>query len=202
MDEVQRLSEIAQTRGLRVCVVESLTSGRLSSAVGAGAEASTWFAGGLIAYLTDVKENLLGLGPGIDPCSADCAVQIARGGLRLFEAEVCVSTTGVGGPGAEGGHPAGTVYLGWATAEGAGHRALNLLGDPEQVIDDATEAAVRLLLFHAEAARPAGPRRTSASASHTGTSPIRSGASGADAASSASSSSLSGRTSPTASANG
>lgn len=201
MEEVHRLSEISRERGLRVCVVESLTSGRLAAAVGAGEDASTWFAGGVVAYLTDVKERLLGLTPGTDPCSATCAQQIAEGGLSLFDADVCVSTTGVGGPGPEGGHPAGTVFLGWATRQGTGHRALSLLGDPEQVIDDASDAALRLLLFHAETVRPAGPLRTPTEG-QPGTSPILSGAPGADAAASASSSSVSGRTAPTASANG
>ncbi|WP_292904158.1 CinA family protein [Microbacterium sp.] len=201
MDEVRRLSEIARERGLRVCVVESLTSGRLAATVGAGEDASSWFAGGIVAYLTDVKERLLGLTPGTDPCSAACAQQIAEGGLALFDADVCVSTTGVGGPGPEGGHPPGEVHLGWATPLGTGHRALSLTGEPEQVIDEASDAALRLLLFHAEAVRPAGPLRAPAGL-QPGTSPIRSGASGADAAASASSSSLSGRTSPTASAKG
>lgn len=201
MDEVRRLSEIARERGLRVCVVESLTSGRLAATVGAGEDASSWFAGGIVAYLTEVKERLLGLTPGTDPCSAACAQQIAGGGLALFDADVCVSTTGVGGPGPEGGHPPGEVHLGWATPLGTGHRALSLTGEPEQVIDEASDAALRLLLFHAEAVRPAGPLRAPAGL-QPGTSPIRSGASGADAAASASSSSLSGRTSPTASAKG
>ncbi|MDQ0649455.1 nicotinamide-nucleotide amidase [Microbacterium natoriense] len=201
MDEVRRLSEIARERGLRVCVVESLTSGRLAATVGAGEDASSWFAGGIVAYLTEVKERLLGLTPGTDPCSAACAQQIAEGGLALFDADVCVSTTGVGGPGPEGGHPPGEVHLGWATPLGTGHRALSLTGEPEQVIDEASDAALRLLLFHAEAVRPAGPLRAPAGL-QPGTSPIRSGASGADAAASASSSSLSGRTSPTASAKG
>lgn len=201
MDEVRRLSEIARERGLRVCVVESLTSGRLAATVGAGEDASSWFAGGIVAYLTEVKERLLGLTPGTDPCSAACAQQIAEGGLALFDADVCVTTTGVGGPGPEGGHPPGEVHLGWATPLGTGHRALSLTGEPEQVIDEASDAALRLLLFHAEAVRPAGPLRAPAGL-QPGTSPIRSGASGADAAASASSSSLSGRTSPTASAKG
>jgi len=202
MDEVHRLSEIARERGLRICVAESLTSGRLAAEVGAGPDASAWFAGGLVAYATDVKERALGLAPGTDPCSASCARQIAEGGLALFRADVCVSTTGVGGPGPEDGHPPGTVYLGWATAQGSGHRALSLPGDPAQVVDEAVRAAVRLLLFHAEGARRPGPLRTPTAPAQPGTSPMRSGAPGADAAASASSRSHSGRTSPTASAKG
>ncbi|GAT73696.1 CinA domain-containing protein [Microbacterium sp. HM58-2] len=189
MEELARVSGIARERGLSVCVAESLTSGRLANTVGAAEAASTWFAGGIVAYLTEVKERVLGLTPGTDPCSATCAEQLAAGALALFDADICVSTTGVGGPGPEGGHPAGTVYLGWATAEGRGHRALALVGDPEQVLEQATAAAARLLALHLEAVRPAGPRRhDGASASQRpGASPIRRGAPGADAAAIASS---------------
>lgn len=157
--DLERLSELARDRGLRMCVAESLTSGGLASTVGAGENASEWFAGGIVAYFTEVKERVLGLTPGTDPTSAECAEQLATGALRLFDADIAVSTTGVGGPDPKGGHPPGTVYLGWATAEGAGHRRLALTGGPEEVLDASVEAAVRLLAFHAEGLRPAGPRR-------------------------------------------
>lgn len=199
MDGLERLSEIARERGLKVCVAESLTSGRLANTVGAGADAADWFSGGVVAYRAETKERVLGIVPGTDPCSAACAEQLAVGALELFDADICVSTTGVGGPGPEGGHPPGTVYLGWATQLATGHRALAFPGAPAAVLDAATDAAVRLLLFHLEALRLPGPRRNKG---QPGTSPIRNGAPGADAAASASSSSLSGRTSPTASANG
>lgn len=199
MEELERLSEIARARELTICVAESLTSGRLANTVGAGPEAATWFSGGIVAYRTEVKERLLGLATGTDPCSSACAEQLAAGALALFDADVCVSTTGVGGPGPEGGHPAGTVYLGWATRDAVGHRALALIGTPDEILDDSTAAAMRLLLFHAESLRPAGPRRLGR---QPGTSPIRNGASDADAAASASSTSANDRTSPTASAKG
>nr|WP_314841010.1 CinA family protein [uncultured Microbacterium sp.] len=159
-DAIERLSEVARERGLRICVVESLTSGNLASTIGAGEGAGEWFAGGVVAYLTDVKERVLGLTPGTDPCSASCAEQLAQGALRLFEADLCVSTTGVGGPGPEGGHEPGTVYLGWSTAEGVGHRRLALSGEPEEILDQTVEASMRLLAFHVEALHGAGPRRT------------------------------------------
>jgi nicotinamide-nucleotide amidase len=143
-----------------VSVAESLTSGRLANTIGAGEGASGWFAGGIVAYFTEVKERVLGLTPGTDPTSAACAEQLARGARELFDADICVSTTGVGGPGPEGGHPAGTVYLGWATADDAGHRRLALTGDPDEILSASVDAAVRLLAFHAEGLHPAGPRRT------------------------------------------
>jgi nicotinamide-nucleotide amidase len=158
-EALQRLGELAAERGLRVAVVESLTSGRLASTVGAAEGAGDWFAGGVVAYLTDVKERVLGLTPGTDPVSATCAEQLADGARQLFDADLSISTTGVGGPGPDGGHPAGTVYLGWATPEGIGHRMLALTGEPEEILDETVETAVRLLAFHAEGLRAAGPRR-------------------------------------------
>lgn len=149
-DDISRLSQLALTRELRIAVVESLTSGGLAHTIGAGDEASRWFAGGIVAYMTDVKQHLLKLTAGVDPCSADCAEQLADGGLELFAADVCVSTTGVGGPDPEDGHPPGTVYLGWATHDQHGHEHLQLDGDPEAVLAATVDAAVRLLRARAE----------------------------------------------------
>lgn len=149
-DDVGRLSRLALTHELRIAVVESLTSGGLAHAIGAGEEASRWFAGGIVAYMTDVKQHLLKLTTGVDPCSAECAEQLAVGGLELFAADVCVSTTGVGGPESEDGHPPGTVYLGWAMQDQHGHEHLQLGGDPDAVLAATVDAAVRLLCDRAE----------------------------------------------------
>lgn len=157
-DALARLSELATKRGLRLCVAESLTSGRLANTVGAAEDAGDWFAGGIVAYLTDVKERVLGLTPGTDPVSASCAEQLAVGARGLFDADLCVATTGVGGPGPEGGHPPGTVFLGWATADGVGSRMLELTGDPQDVLDATVDAAVQLLASHAERVPGSQPR--------------------------------------------
>lgn len=144
MDDVQRLAD-AGRRGVTVAVAESLTSGLLAAAVGDGEHASTWFAGGVVAYRTGVKEDLLGLTPGTDPCSAACAVQLASGVRRLFAVDVAVATTGVGGPDPQNGHPPGTVYLGWASASGTGHLRLQLAGDPASVVRQTVRSALELL---------------------------------------------------------
>lgn len=157
MDDVTRLSLVARARGLRIAVVESLTSGRLAAEVGAGEAAVEWFAGGVVAYMTDVKEHLLGVTSGIDPCSAECAEQMAAGAREMFGADICVSTTGVGGPGSEDGHPPGTVYLGWACEGSHGYRRLNLRGDPATVLSGTVAAAMRLLVARADELHLAPP---------------------------------------------
>ncbi len=149
-DDIDRLSRVAIADALRIAVVESLTAGGLAHAIGAGDDASSWFAGGIVAYMTDVKQHLLNVAAGVDPCSAECAEQLAVGGLELFGGDVCVATTGVGGPDPEDGHPPGTVYLGWAMHDQLGHEHLQLDGDQDAVLSATVEAGVRLLRERAE----------------------------------------------------
>ena len=72
-------------------------------------------------------------------------MQLAVGVRELLDADIAISTTGVGGPDPEDGHAPGTVYIGWATADHHGEHLLRLEGDPEEVITEATRRAVRLL---------------------------------------------------------
>ncbi len=146
LDRVSRAGAV----GVRVAVAESLTSGSVCAEVGRGEDASTWFRGGVVAYAIGVKQELLGLADGVDPCSAECAEQLAGGVLALLGADVAISTTGVGGPDPEDGHDPGTVYLGWATRDGTGHRLLRLDGAPGEVVSGAVDAAMALLADVAE----------------------------------------------------
>jgi triacylglycerol lipase len=57
----ERVAACALDRGWRVVTAESLTSGSVAAALGAATGAATWFAGGLVAYGTDIKRDLLGI---------------------------------------------------------------------------------------------------------------------------------------------
>lgn len=144
-DRTEDLAAAAKDRGIRVAVAESLTCGMLASTIGASSGAEEWFAGGVVAYQTEVKEAVLGLKPGTDPCSAECAEQLARGLRELFGVDITVATTGVGGPDPQDGHEAGTVYLGWASADGIGHRLFQFSGSPEDVLAQTVDEAIGLL---------------------------------------------------------
>lgn len=155
-----RVGRAAQQRGARLAVAESLTCGLLAAEFGKGESAQEWFAGGVVAYQTRTKENVLGVDAGIDVVSGRCAEQLAEGVRALLDADIALATTGVGGPDPEGEHPAGTVYVGWATAEGCGHRLLRLDGDPEAVLAQTVEHAVEIAAeliekIHPDAGAPA-----------------------------------------------
>lgn len=145
MVDIEELAREALDRDLSIAVAESLTCGHVANTVGAATRASDWFAGGVVAYTVATKERVLGLEPGTDPCSPQCATQLAVGVRELLDADIAVSTTGVGGPEPEGPHAVGTVYLGWATAGASGDHLLRLEGSPVEIIDETTRYAIRLL---------------------------------------------------------
>lgn len=159
---IDELSRLAQQHGLRVAVAESLTSGVLASEVGKGENAGDWFSGAVVAYQMDVKTHVLGVPGDLDPCSAECAAALAVGVRSLLRADIAVATTGIGGPDDEDGHPAGTVYLGWAAAGGSGADHLQVAGGPDEVLGATTERALQLLVRLAE--REAGADRSHAGA--------------------------------------
>lgn len=134
-----------QETGRKVAVAESLTSGAVASRLGAAPEAGDWFAGGVVAYSVDVKTKVLGVDPG-PVVTAPCARQMARGVAELTGAGFTVSTTGVGGPDPEEGHPPGTVFLAVATPDSEKVVERHFDGDPAEVVEATTRAAVELLL--------------------------------------------------------
>ena len=87
---------------LTLAVAESLTGGRVQSALTAVSGASGYFIGGLTAYTLDQKIKLLGVkrlaAAKADSVSADVAGQMARGVARLFGAGIAVATTGYAEP--------------------------------------------------------------------------------------------------------
>lgn len=139
---VHRISALCRERGARVAVVESLTSGALSSALGRGDDAADWFRGGIIAYHSSVKHTLLAVPTSTDPCSPECAEQLARSGRGLLESDVCVSVTGVGGPDPSDGHAPGEVHVGVATVSDVHSRRQDFGGSPADVVDQSVVSAL------------------------------------------------------------
>jgi nicotinamide-nucleotide amidase len=127
------ISDRLRKNGRTVAVAESLTSGSLACHLGAAAEASKWFAGGITAYARSVKFEVLGVDPG-PVITAACARQMADGVARLTHADFAVAITGVGGPDPEEGHPAGTVFAAVHTAVRTEASEYHFSGRPETVV--------------------------------------------------------------------
>jgi nicotinamide-nucleotide amidase len=141
---VEEIARLASERSLLVAAAESLTSGSIATCLGAGPDASTWFAGSVVAYHESVKFDVLGVDKG-PVCTESCARQMALGAARLLSADAAVSVTGVGGPGAQEGLPSGSVFIAATIRGRVRHGEFHFDGDPPEVIRASTEAALSML---------------------------------------------------------
>jgi nicotinamide-nucleotide amidase len=148
---VEALADLAGREGYLVGVAESLTSGQLAADLGAGPDASSWFRGGLVAYASQVKFDVLGVDPG-PVVTAECAHQMAVGATRLLGADAVVATTGVGGPDPEEGKPPGTVHVASLVRGRLECEHLLLEGSPPEVLEQTRAHALRILLATMRAA--------------------------------------------------
>lgn len=144
--------------GLTVATAESLTGGLLCATLVDVPGASAVVRGGVVAYATELKADVLGVdAEALDrtgPVDGTVAEQMARGARRVLGADVGLATTGVAGPGPADGFPAGTVFVGIAADAlpgGARHVRLDLPGDRPAV----RRATVQAALTHLAALLPA-----------------------------------------------
>jgi nicotinamide-nucleotide amidase len=143
---------LLQQRGETVAVAESLTGGLLSARLTTMPGASNSYRGGVTAYATDLKAELLGVDAGrldqVGAVAAETAGAMAAGVRRRLGATYGLALTGVAGPAEQEGKPAGLVYAALATPTTVVDRALRLPGDRHQVRQLAVVIALDLLRRH------------------------------------------------------
>ena len=107
--------EILKSRGETVSVAESLTGGGLGHALTQVPGASAVFIGGVVAYTSDVKVNVLGVKQStIDHhtvVSEEVAIEMAQGAREKLGSTWAIATTGIAGPGDYMGIREGTVWI-------------------------------------------------------------------------------------------
>lgn len=108
----QMLWEMEKTVG----TAESCTGGRIAEAIIAVPGASKYFKGGIISYVDEVKEKLLGVDADLlaekTAVCEDVARQMVIGACKSLNTDYAIAATGFAGPG--GGTkeiPVGTIWL-------------------------------------------------------------------------------------------
>jgi nicotinamide-nucleotide amidase len=138
-------------RHLTIAVAESLTGGLLTAELIRIPGASVVVNGGVVAYNTELKRSLLGVDSSMlnvhGPVHPDVAKQMAVGARSFLavggnRAQVGVSTTGVAGPGPQGGQRAGTVFIGLSIGTGSWAIPLELDGDRAMIRAETVRRAV------------------------------------------------------------
>lgn len=141
-----------------MATAESLTGGRLAAAVTAVPGASAAYVGGVVAYATRVKQQLLGVPEALvaehGVVSAECARAMASGVRDALDATWGLSTTGVAGPDRQEDHPAGTVFVGLAGPDGSAAVALSLAGDRAEVQEQTVAEAIATLVWKLRGEEP------------------------------------------------
>ncbi|MFE9787049.1 CinA family protein [Nocardia salmonicida] len=162
-----QLAEVAKRCGVTVAVAESLTAGNVATALGAAPDSAVWFRGGVVAYATEVKRQVLGV-PEVPVVSEAAATAMAEGVRSLMDADIAVATTGVGGPDPQDGEAAGSVWFCVVSRSDARASHLQYDGDPAEVVALSVQYALELLLSMAKAVHSQDNYRDPPSGAGTG----------------------------------
>jgi PncC family amidohydrolase len=141
----------AKTRkSLTIGTVESATGGRIADRITNAPGSSDYFKGSVVAYSNEVKNALLGVKKatienyGI--VSEQTALEMAQGGRKLLDVDICIADTGIAGPsGATPEKPVGLFYLGLAAKDESLSQKHAFPGNREENKRDAAEAALNML---------------------------------------------------------
>lgn len=144
---------LACLKGKTLVTAESLTGGGIGAALTAVSGASAVYKGGIISYVDDVKQTVLGVPEEIlcweGAVSASTAAHMASGVRKLLHADISLSVTGLAGPGGDAfGHEVGTVFIGYEDDTVAIVKAFHFSGDREAVRNQTVQAALEIILEH------------------------------------------------------
>ena len=148
--EVEVLTDLLRSKGLKMSAAESCTGGLIGAAMTDMPGSSDVFYGSAVTYSNDAKERLLGvkhetlLANGA--VSEPTAREMALGSIDVYGSDVAVAVTGIAGPGgATATKPVGLVYI--AAADGPRTVVTRNLfkGDRQSVREQTVREALSLL---------------------------------------------------------
>jgi nicotinamide-nucleotide amidase len=114
--------DYARGQKMRICTVETVTSGLLAAALTSVSGSSEIFERGFILYHTSAKATGLGVSSQLSEShgavSSPVTQALADGGLEYSDAGICVAITGYAGPtGGNEQDPVGTCYIGVSSTQ-------------------------------------------------------------------------------------
>lgn len=148
--DARSIVEACQAAGITLATAESLTAGLVASTLADVPGCSSVLRGGVVAYATEVKRDVLHVPAGLldHVVSQPVAVSMARAATGLLGATMGLATTGVAGPAALDGQPPGTAWIAVHDTRGAGRttsRLLRLHGDRAGIRRQTVTACLDLL---------------------------------------------------------
>jgi nicotinamide-nucleotide amidase len=123
----QEVASLLSDRGLTLGLVESATGGLISHLITNVPGSSDYYKGSITAYSNQAKVELVGVWEEtiqkFGAVSSEVAEEMAWGGRKVLDVDVCLADTGIAGPsGATPGKPLGLFYLGLSHQMGTSSR--------------------------------------------------------------------------------
>jgi nicotinamide-nucleotide amidase len=142
--------ELLIARDETVATAESLTGGLVAAALTSVPGSSAAVRGGVVAYATELKAELLGVPADLlelrGAVDGGVAEAMAEGVRDRLGATTGVATTGVAGPDPAEGKPVGMVFVAVAGPGGLASRQLALTGGREEIRAATVESVLSLLI--------------------------------------------------------
>jgi len=144
------IGDLLRQKGLTLGTVESATGGLISNLITNVPGSSDYFKGSVTSYANETKMNVIGVKAATlkkyGAVSPQVAGEMAAGGKKVLNADICIADTGIAGPGgATPGKPVGLFYIGMANKDGVFTRQHEFHGDRDQNKRSAAEAALNWL---------------------------------------------------------
>ena len=146
----QEVGNLLCQKGLTLGLIESATGGLISHLITSVPGSSDYYKGSVTAYSNQAKINLVGVREETireyGAVSSWVAEEMAQGGRRILDVDICLADTGIAGPGgATDVKPVGLFYVGLSHKDGTYSRKHNFRGNREQNKRAAAEAALSWL---------------------------------------------------------
>ena len=143
----KELVDILSENKLHIATVESCTGGMIASNIVNVSGASSVFEYGFVTYSNNAKANVVYVDEALlakyGAVSRECAIAMAEGAKKVSGADICISVTGVAGPGTDEGKKVGLVYIGIAAKTSKAYE-LHLSGDRMAIRNNAARYAIEL----------------------------------------------------------
>ena len=144
------VGELLRRKGLTLGVVESATGGLISHLITSVPGSADYFKGSMTSYANEIKIKVVGVKAetlkNYGSVSPQVAEEMAAGGKKLLDVDICLADTGIAGPGgATPGKSVGLFYIGLAHKGGVFSRKYEFHGDRAQNKQSAADAALAWL---------------------------------------------------------
>jgi len=145
------LGNMLSKKNVTVSTAESCTGGKMAALIASVPGASNYFKGSVVAYSTEVKQNVLGISKSLieeySVVSAEVAKAMALNVKTLLKTDFAIATTGNAGPAkGEADAGVGTVFIALATPNEVLVEMFDFGQPREKVIDRAVIKGVEMLL--------------------------------------------------------